>query len=488
MGSSLRRVARIIVALALLAPAGFAAAAGLRLDIWPVPPVFTGTQYHFGVSFEKEDRNDGIVHVGPFTFRTMLPAGVRYQSFNGVNWTCSVQPDLRDVTCTYTGSLDFWNSGSMSLGLWAVTDYGITPGPATVSGTISSAQVPLPANPVCSTPPTTTGCASVATAYVTSKIEFTGWGVNTGGVGPGPVAVWTGAPYEIGQPNMFVLEMKNTGFGESNTPVTVDVWLPPGITPSGVVTGIPQWTCVPQALAGHVRCTTPYMYDTLAGYLGLHITVGNTVAVPGPVYVHAAISNDRQLRPADCVATPLQLGCARLQFHTRAPRVATMVASTLSHAPATATLGKEFGPVVFDYRNIGETSAGTTQLYLQLPPYIEFRQMISASPPATCTAQGALATGQTVVCRSSGLPSPPFNQGTLSLRLYGAAQAASPGPLPIVAAVELANSPNLATLASCVSNPAQSHCATDTITTYFPCALQWADGIFCDGLQRFVRP
>lgn len=485
---SLRCLSRVVVALVLLSTTGYAVAAGLRLTVWPVPPIFTGTEYNYGVIFEKEDRNDGIVHVGPFTYRAVLPAGMRYSGFNGGNWNCSAQPDLRDVSCTYSGTLEFWNPSSSSLGVRAVVDYGLAPGPTVVTSTISSAQVPVSPNPVCTNSPTTTGCASVPTEFVTSMVRISGWGVSGGGVAPGQVAVWTGPPYEAGTQNVFVIETNNRGFGQSNTPVVLDLWLPAGVSYDGQVNGIPTWTCAAQTQPGHVRCTTPYMYDSLNGFLTVRVQIANTVATPGPLYVHAAISNNQQTRPSNCVADPTVLGCARLQFHTRAPRVATLIASTLSHSSATMTLGQEFGPVVFEYRNIGEASAGSTYVYLQLPPHVEYRQTLAASPPATCSAQGSIAAGQIVVCQTSGLLPPPFNQGSVSLRLYGGTPAPSPGPLPVIAAVELATTPNVALLQSCAANPTQSFCATDAIATYFPCAAQWVDGIFCDGIQPFVRP
>ncbi|WP_257387549.1 hypothetical protein [Tahibacter caeni] len=476
---------RFVVVCLLCAGAGPAAAAGLRLSLWPVPPVYTGTDYSIGVSFEKEDRNDGIVHTGPFTFRTVLPVGLRYASFQGGGWTCSAQPDLRTVSCTWTGTLDSWNPAAMSVGINSVADYGLTPGPVDITGTLESTQVPLPPNPVCSAPPTTTGCATVATSIVTSTVAITGWGVSSGGVTAGQVAVWTGAPYEAGQHNIFNVDVLNIGFGPSNTPVELDFWLPPGVSYANLAGGLPAWTCAAQGSAYHVHCSTPYMYSSQNGYLTLHVQVAETVAVPGPLYVHAAIGNDRQLVPTSCVADPLQLGCARLQFHTRVPRVATMIADALTLLPEPVTLGQEAGPLLFTYRNIGEAAAGTTQLYVQLPPHFEYRGLQSSSPPATCTAQGLPAAGQVVVCGSSGT----IAQGSIGLRVYGGAAAASPGPLPVVAAIELATAPNpMPLLQSCAVNPAQSFCAAHAVPTYFPCALQWADGIFCDGLQPFVRP
>lgn len=474
------------LAAVLFACSGLAAAAGLRLHMWPTPPIYTGTSYSIGVLFEKADRNDGIDFFGPFTFRTTLPTGVSFAGFQGAAWNCSAQPNLRDVTCIYSGTLTFWNPSSMSVGINAMVSYGLTPGPLTLSGTIENSQLPLPPNVSCVLQPSDTGCATAATSIVTSKVQITGWGVSGGWVTSGPVAVWTGPPFEAGTQNAIVLDMNNIGFNAVNTPLTLDVWLPGGISYDGVVSGIPGWTCQAQAQLGHVRCTTPYMYDSQNGFLSMRVQVPLSVPIPGPLFVHAAIGNNVQAMPTDCVANPMQLGCARLQIPTRTPRVATLVTDGMSHSPATFTLGQEQGPLVVGYRNIGEASAGSSNIYIQLPPYFEYRGLLSSSPSATCAAQGAIASGQIVVCNTAGLP--PFSPGSLSLRVYAGAQAASPGPLSVLSAVDLATPANATLLQSCAANPAQSFCAVHGIPTFFPCAAQWTDGIFCDGLQVFVRP
>jgi hypothetical protein len=464
-------------------------AAGLRLTLWPAPPIFTGTSYSLGVAFEKEDRNDGIVHTGPFTFRTTLPVGVQYLSYNGVSWSCSAAPNLRDVTCTYPTAVDFWNPVSMSLSINATTAAAMTIGPITLTGTIASAQVPLPPVPNCLPSPSLSGCASTGTSVVQSQVRISGWGVSGGTVTTGQVATWTGQPFEAGTSNhILVLDTHNIGFGQVNTPVTIDYWLPAGFSYAGTVSGIPGYTCAAQTPPAHVRCTTPYFYDTLSGFISLRVNVANDVAVPGPLFVHAAISNNVQAAPSDCVANPAQLGCARLQLHTRVPRVAVLVSDGISHGPATVILGEEASLTV-GYRNIGEAIAGSSNIYIRLPPFFEYRGLLSSSPAATCSTLGTLAAGQVVSCNSSGLGAAPFGQGSLSLRLFAYGDAASPGPLTVLAAVDLASPANPALLNSCAANPNQSFCAAHTIPTYFPCALQHgAEGIFCDGLQPFVRP
>jgi hypothetical protein len=484
----MRRAFLVLVAFVSLCAISTASAAGLRLTIWPTPPVFSGTAYSFGVYIEKEDRNDGIVHTAPFTFRTTLPAGVAYTGWNG-NWTCSTPPnDLRDVTCVYNTSLDFWNPGSGSLQINATVSPTVTPGPVAIVGTLQNAQVPLPPNPACAASPSTTGCASSATNYVASQVRINDWGYTNGTVTNGPVAVWTGGPFEAGAQGMIVIGTTNTGYGPTNTPVTLEVTLPDGLSYAGIVAANPAFTCAPQTPPTRVRCTTPYFYDTLYAFLSMRVDVAQNVAVPGPLFVHASIGNNVQVPPADCVATPLQTGCGRLQISTRTPRVATIVGDSITHTPATFVLGQEPGPIVVSYRNVGEATSGQMTFWTQLPPYFEFIGTFASNPAATCAAQGTIAAGHVVRCTVAAVGAAPFGDGYVSLRVFAHRQAASPGPLPVVAAFDLADPSSAAMLASCVANPAQAFCAHDAIPTLFRCAMQFEDGVFCDGFQPFVRP
>ncbi|WP_257387297.1 hypothetical protein [Tahibacter caeni] len=482
-----RPFAVFLIGLAALCAVPAASAAGLRLTVGPVPTIYSGTTYYFSAGIEKEDRNDGIVHHAPFTFRTTLPPGVEYAGWNG-GWTCSTPPgNRRDVTCVYPTDLNFFNPASGYLQINATVVPTVTPGPVNVVATLESSEVPLPQNPTCAPSPSVTGCASAATSYVQSQIRINDWGYTNGTVTNGPVAVWTGAPFEAGTQNMLVFGVSNSGYGPANTPVTVDLDLPAGFVYAGMFASNPAFGCAAQTPPTHVRCTTPYLIDQGYGFASLRIDVAPDVAVPGPLYVHARVANDAQAAPADCVANPLQTGCGRLQVPTRAPRVPTLVGDSVTHVPATFTLGQEAGPVVVSYRNVGEGNAGATTVYVQLPPYFEYRGVFSASPAATCLSQGQVAAGAVVVCQTAGLLS--GGLGWISLRLLPHAQAASPGPLPVVAAFDLATPSTTAILQSCVANPAQAFCANDAIPTFFPCALQHGDeGIFCDGFQPFVRP
>lgn len=477
---------RALLPLTLLA--GSAQGAGLQLEMWPVPPVYSGTSYNFGVIFAKQDRNDGLVHHAPFTFRTTLPAGMTYSGYNGGNWSCSSAGQV--VTCVYSVDLNFWIPGSSSLGINAMVAPGIALGPMSISGTLESAEVPLPPNPVCTASPALNGCVSVATTAVASKVYFTGWGVSNGTVTSGPVATWTGPPFEAGATGVLMLETHNIGYGQVNTPVAVDLWLPPKMHFDAYVNGIPTWTCqAPQLLPGgdRMRCTTPYMYDSLHSYMSLRVRMDNDLPVPGPLFVHAAISNNVQAAPADCAGNPLQLGCARLQVPTRTPRVPTMVVESVSHSPTVFTLGQEPGPLTIAYRNVGEVAGAASNVHVQLPPHIRYLGTQSASPPMSCSAQGLPASGEVVTCTGVGMPA--SLSGYVNLRVFAGAAAASPGPINVLIGVDAAQPAGSGVLSSCAANPAQAFCNVHPITTFFPCAAQWGDeGIFCDGLQVFVRP
>jgi hypothetical protein len=484
----MRRAVIVFIALAALSAIVPASAAGLRLTIWPTPPVYSGTAYYFGVGIEKVDRNDGITHTAPFTFRTTLPPGVEYTGWNG-SWTCSTPPnDLRDVTCVYNTDLHYWIPGSGSLQINARVAPSVTPGPVTFTGTITNAQTPLPPTPTCATSPSTTGCATSASNYVASQVRIADWGYSNGTVTNGPVAVWTGGPFEAGTQGMIVLGTMNTGYGQTNTPVVLEVTLPTGLSYAGIMAANPGFTCAPQTPPTRVRCTTPYFYDTLYAFLSMRVDIASNIAVPGPLYVHASISNDVQAPPADCVGTPLQTGCGRLQIPTRTPRVATIVGDAITHSPSTFMLGQEQGPIVVSYRNVGEATSGQMTFWTQLPPHFEFLGTLASNPAATCAAQGTIAAGHIVRCTVAAVGTGTFGSGFVSLRVFAHRQASSPGPLPVVAAFDLANPSNAAILASCVANPAQAFCASDAIPTQFLCAMQFEDGVFCDGFQPFVRP
>lgn len=468
--------------------AGGARGAGLQLEMWPVPPVYSGTSYNFGVVFSKQDRNDGLTHHAPFTFRTTLPPGMTYTSYNGANWSCSNAGQV--VTCVYGVDLHFWIPGSSSLGINAMVDPGIALGPMSISGTLESAEVPLPPNPPCAASPALNGCVSVATSAVASKVYFTGWGASGGAVTAGPVATWIGPPFEAGAIGVLTLDMHNIGYGPVNTPVAVDVLLPPKMHVDGLVNGIPSWTCQAPQLSpagDRIRCTTPYMYDTLNSYLSLRVGMDSDVPVPGPLFVHAAISNNVQVAPADCVGNPLQQGCARLQVPTRTPRVATLVVDAVSHNPAVYTLGQEPGPLAITYRNVGEAAGAASNVHVQLPPHIRYLGVQSASPPMSCSVQGLPASGEVVTCSGVGMPA--GLSGYVNLRVFAGAGAASPGPLNVLVGVDAAQPAGSGVLSSCAASPAQAFCNVHPVTTFFPCAAQWGDeGIFCDGLQVFVRP
>src|SRR5690606_40300228 len=106
----------------------------------------------------------------------------------------------------------------------------------------------------------------------------------------------------------------NAGFGPSNTPATLKVQMHIGVTYSGIVSGIPSWTCsAAMEVDGELlTCTVPYMVSGQTGFTSMRVDFAPDVVVPGPLYLHAAIGNDQVAPPTTCVSDPHQRGCGRL--------------------------------------------------------------------------------------------------------------------------------------------------------------------------------
>jgi hypothetical protein len=65
----------------------------------------------------------------------------------------------------------------------------------------------------------------------------------------------------------------------------------------------------------------------------------------------------------------------------------------------------------------------------------------------------------------------------------------SPGPVPLVGAIDTSSPANTTLLASCVNDPNQPNCFWHEVPTYAPCALQYGtDGIYCDAFENLDFP
>jgi hypothetical protein len=482
-------ISRLVLLAFLAGISSMAQAGGLRLELWPTPPVFTGTDYYFGVSISKEVAGDGVNQNGPFTFHAYFPEGMTFTGGSGGGWTCATPPPgARELICTATGTLTGSNPNLSFLSVNGKTSLAMPLGTTEISATLSSAQVPLPPILICAPSPSTSGCASAAPQVVESKIEILGWGAGN----TNPVETWW-QTIEAGLNQAIIpVYMVNTGFGSTNTPATLKVKFPPGVTYSGFTSGIPAWTCsaAMEPDGQLLTCTVPYMTNGQIGFASIRADFAPDIAVPGPVYFHAAIGNDQVAPPTTCVADPYQRGCGRLAVNTRPPSAAYLRFNDpdVQHSPAYFTLGQDNGPVVVNFRNIGDGVAANTAVQIKLPPGFAYTQTYSAIPSLTCTTSGTLASGQLLTCQGAAMA--PGSNGYVSFGVnLDPVLTESPGPVPLVGAIDTSSPANTTLLASCASDPNQINCFWHEIPTYAPCALQYgADGIYCDAFEDIGLP
>ena len=475
--------------LAFLAGISSLAQAGpLRLEV-QMPSTYTGTEFSFIAQVRKENIGDGLVYSGMFTLHSTLPEGMRFL-YGGVGgWTCTVGGvDSRELTCTKTTTLTDTNYQMSVVSITAETDIDMPLAAVEISTTISSAQVPLPPVLVCAPSPSTSGCATVNPTVQESKIEILGWGSGNSN----PVETWPNVIEAGTLQQVIPVYMVNTGFGPSNTPATLKVKMPMGVTYSGIVSGIPSWTCsAAMEVDGELlTCTVPYMVSGQTGFTSMRVDFAPDVVVPGPLYLHAAIGNDQVAPPTTCVSDPHQHGCGRLAVNTRPPSAAYLRFDTpdVEHSPSYFTSGQDNGPVVVRFRNIGDGTAANTALQIKLPRGFIHTQTFSAIPALTCTASGAPDVGKLLTCQGAAMA--PGSTGYVSFGVYlDPTLTETPGPLPMVGAIDTSNPANTTLLASCASDPNQANCFWHEIPTFAPCALQYGvDGIFCDPFENLDLP
>lgn len=456
----------------------------LHLDV-QMPTTYTGAQFSYNVQVRKENIGDGIVYSGIFTVHSTLPEGMSFISGGVGGWTCSVGgPGSRELACTNTATLTDTNFNMSVLSIMAYTDIAMPLEQVEITTTISSAQVPLPPTLICAPSPSTSGCATVNPIVRESKIEIIGWG----SVAP-PIQTW-GSVIEAGtQQNIIVVNMLNTGFG--STPGILKVKFPPGVTYSGFTTGIPAWACsAAMEFDGQLLTCSAPIYSGQAGFASIRTDFAANVAVPGPLYFHAAIGNSLVPPPTDCVANPVQRSCGRLAVITRPPSAAYLRFSDpdVQHSPAYFTLGQDNGPVVVNFRNIGDGVAANTAVLIKLPRGFAYTQTYSAIPSLTCTTSGTLANGQLLTCQGAAMG--PGTNGYVSFGVHlDPGLTESPGPVPLLGAIDTSSPASTTLLAACANDPNQINCFWHEIPTYAPCALQYGgDGIFCDAFENLNLP
>lgn len=476
------------LAVLLLLAANRCEAQGLKLTLNPVPTIYTGTQYTFRLVFAKQNLSDGIEATGPFQARIHLPDGVGFRSTSlGQLWSCTGAQGAQDVECIYSGEL-VTHQSSNPLQIEADVSPNATPGPATITVTLESPQYPLSDPPVCAPTPSSTGCTTATTAIVASTINVYRW-LSSGGSYGGAVVTWTGQPWEAGASRQLRIQMQDIGYGLSNTPVTVRIALPPGVSyVAGTGTGTPIFDCT--AAAQIVTCTTAYLYDTQIASVWFDVALSADVAVPGPIVFHAALGNDVQQQTlANCQANPYQTGCGRLTVPTRAPQLAYLrfkpVPDDVTHSPQTFTLGQSQGTVEVNFQNIGEGNSAATTLAIQLPPGLGYAGTIDSAPSMICASSGSVSTGAILTCAGGVMPA--GANGFLDFHVAVGPETEVPGPIVLVGAIDQSSPPSLDALAVCATDPDHGYCFWHEIPTAIPspCAGRYGgDGIYCDGFEN----
>lgn len=475
---------RLLLLVLLASVSSLANAGPLHLDV-QMPSAYTGTEFSYVVQVRKENIGDGLVYSGTFTVHSTLPEGMSF-IYGGVGgWNCTISGvDSRDLTCTKDATLTDTNYNMSILSITAYTAIDMPLAATEITTTISSAQVPLPPVLICAPSPSTSGCATVNPIVQESKIEIVGWGSGNAF----PIWTWPTVIEAGTQSNIIPVYMLNTGFGPSNTPAILKVKFPPGVTYSGFTSGIPAWTCsAAMEIDGQLlTCTVPYMASGQLGFASIRTDFAPDIAVPGPSYFHAAIGNDEIEPPTTCAADPAQRGCGRLAVNTRPPSAAYLRFNNpdVQHSPVYFTVGQDNGPVIVNFRNIGDGVAANTAVQIKLPRGFAYTQTYSAIPSLVCTTSGTLANGQLLTCQGASMA--PGSTGHVSFGVnLDPTLTETPGPVPLVGAIDTSNPANTTLLASCASDPDQINCFWHEIPTFAPCALQHGmDGIYCDSFEE----
>lgn len=457
------------------------AAAGLSLQLDAPATLYTGTTDALSFVFQKENPGDGLTANPPFTFRLPLPAGITYHGGATTGtWSCAgTAIGAQTIVCSYSGTLTpaQWQGAALTLPIDIAAN--TPPGPLTFNATLESAQYPLPGTPNCTASPSTTGCVTRTSAIGASSLSIVNWYY------PGQVITWPDQPLEGGVQTLVQVGFQNIGYGPGNGTVTLKVELPPR-THFSQAGGSLSFTCAAQTQGDHqiVTCTTPYMITSQTAYAMLYVNVDPDIATPGPVYFHAAIGNAVQPPPTTCSADPYQPGCGRLAIATRPPRVASLAFNGVQHSPGYFTLGQRNGPLVVNFRNLGEGTASATTVALQLPRGFHYAGILASLPALTCASGGDPATtGQTLSCTGAGLPA--STTGFVSVNVDLDATTQAPGPVVVLGAIDQSSPASSNTLLACANDPNHAWCFWHEIATFAPCALQYgADGVYCDGFDK----
>lgn len=315
-----------------------------------------------------------------------------------------------------------------------------------------------------------------------------------------------GAQYHRGSEGRLAVRFRNCQPGQScpfYDRTTVHVQLPPGLLYDRADSFAPAWVqctaAAPDAAGQRVTCSGAGLSgngNALNASSGVDLWLLAAPDAPlGPATFTAAVDNrlpDDTATLVACLADPAPAWCARLTGAIVEPPLPALAFTVASHSPARLTIGAD-GELQASFGNGGAAASAGLAVHVLLPVGFEWRPLNSAMwpAPAACSAQGSSATGLLVSCiRTTGGLAAGANDGLLRLGVVAGLATAAPGPLDVLFALDGGAVPDAAgRLLACAADPGRPDCLLYPVPTDYPCALQYADGIYCDGWEGpIVRP
>lgn len=314
-----------------------------------------------------------------------------------------------------------------------------------------------------------------------------------------------GAQFQRGAEGVLAVRFRNCQPGQScpfYERTTVHVQLPPGLVYDRADSYAPAWVqcaaAAPDAAGQRVSCTGAGLSgngNALNASSGVDLWLLAAPDAPlGPATFTAAIDDrlpDDTATLVACLADPAPAWCDRLTGAIVVPPVPALAFTGSGHAPARITVGAD-GELHASFGNGGGAASAGLAVHVQLPVGLEWRPQHSVlwPAPAACSAQGSSATGLQVSCVRNGGLAAGSNDGLVRIGVVAGLATATPGPLDVLFALDGGAVPDAAgRLLACAADPTRPDCRLHAVPTDYPCALQHADGIYCDGWEGpIVRP
>lgn len=300
-------------------------------------------------------------------------------------------------------------------------------------------------------------------------------------------ATW-GTPMRVGKRAVLGLEWNYSGGIVPGAPATAYLLLPPGVTYTPLPTnplgaGV---TCQKDAPIGNrelLVCAISAV--NMTGYVliqPLHLTLGREVP-SGTITFHGVIDAPHQPMPSNWFADPGQActACYTIPVPVLGPRMTLSTAMPIPSEPWVVNRPAELD--VWMRNNELTGASGTFHLHVQLPPGMHYRNHdANGWPASTCAAQPS-GLGDVLTCTWT-TPMGAQDNRRIVLRVDTDTSLASPGPVPILFALEENPLPSAGTeLTRCAANPNVPDCLLLGRPTQFVCASRYTDGIYCDHFE-----